>query len=101
MAALTAQRWNPAIRAFSQRLKNAGKRNKVILTACMRKLLIILNTMVKNQTPGSTTTPSQPLDNQHSRSAVNPSGRISSRVALISRSDRSADGSLVPVAVGR
>jgi transposase len=50
MAALTATRFNPVIRTFADRLKQAGKRTKVILTACMRKLLVILNTMVRNQT---------------------------------------------------
>jgi len=48
MAALTARRCNPAIRALSQRLEAAGKPFKVVLTACMRKLLVILNTIVKN-----------------------------------------------------
>jgi len=38
------------IRAFAERLQQAGKRPKVIPTACMRKLLVILNTMVRNQT---------------------------------------------------
>lgn len=47
MAALTAKRCNPVIRAFAQRLEAAGKPFKVIITACMRKLLIILNTMLK------------------------------------------------------
>jgi transposase len=50
MAAFNAKRCNPVIRAFAQRLEEAGKRRKVILTACMRKLLVILNTMVRNQT---------------------------------------------------
>jgi transposase len=54
MAALTARRCNPAIRTFADRLKQAGKRNKVILIACMRKLLVILNTMVRNQTAWNT-----------------------------------------------
>jgi transposase len=54
MAALTAKRWNPVIRAFADRLEKAGKRNKVILTACMRKLLVILNTMLRNQTTWKT-----------------------------------------------
>lgn len=49
MAALTAQRYNPVIRAFAQRLKAQGKPFKVIITACMRKLLVILNTLVKNR----------------------------------------------------
>ena len=41
---------NPLIRAFADRLAALGKKPKVILTACMRKLLVILNTMVKNKT---------------------------------------------------
>ena len=50
MAALTARRCNPVIKAFADRLQAAGKPAKVILVACMRKLLVILNTMVRNQT---------------------------------------------------
>ncbi|MGB4548733.1 MAG: IS110 family transposase [Syntrophales bacterium] len=50
MAALTASRCNPVIRAFYQRLRLAGKPAKVALVACMRKLLVILNAMVKNNT---------------------------------------------------
>jgi transposase len=50
MAALNARRFNPVIRAFADRLAALGKKPKVILTACMRKLLVILNTMVKNKT---------------------------------------------------
>lgn len=49
MAALTAWRCNPLIRAFADRLQRAGKPFKVILTACMRKLLIILNVLAKNR----------------------------------------------------
>jgi len=51
MAALVATRKNPVIRAFYQRLCQAGKAKKLALTACMRKLLTILNVMVKNGTP--------------------------------------------------
>lgn len=51
MAALTAVRWNPAIRGFYQRLVAAGKPKKVALVACMRKLLTILNTMVRSNQP--------------------------------------------------
>jgi transposase len=51
MAALTARRCNPLIRAFARRLEDAGKPFKVVITACMRKLLVILNTMVKTNTP--------------------------------------------------
>jgi hypothetical protein len=46
MAALVATRFNPVIRAFYQRLEAAGKPKKVALTACMRKLLTILNAMM-------------------------------------------------------
>jgi len=51
MAALVATRFNPVIRAFYQRLEAAGKPKKVALTACMRKLLTILNAMVRHQIP--------------------------------------------------
>lgn len=51
MGALVATRRNPVIRAFYQRLVAAGKPKKVALTACMRKLLIILNAMVRQQAP--------------------------------------------------
>lgn len=47
MAALSARRHNPVIRKFADRLKDQGKLPKVIITACMRKLLVILNTMIK------------------------------------------------------
>jgi len=50
MSSLTAIRHNPVIRAFYERLIRAGKRPKVAITACMRKLLVILNTMVKTKT---------------------------------------------------
>ena len=48
MAALVATRYNPVLRDFYQRLCAAGKPKKVALTACMRKLLTILNVMIKN-----------------------------------------------------
>ena len=51
MAALTARRSNPLIREFAQRLEAAGKPFKVVITACMRKLLVILNAMVKLNLP--------------------------------------------------
>ena len=50
MAALVATRRNPVIRAFYQRLLTAGKPKKVALTACMRKLLTILNAMLHANT---------------------------------------------------
>jgi len=51
MSALGATRFNPVIRVFYQRLCAAGKAKKVALTACMRKLLTMLNAMLKHQTP--------------------------------------------------
>ena len=51
MAALVGARHNPVIKAFYQRLRRAGKPAKVALTACMRKLLVILNTMLKTGQP--------------------------------------------------
>ena len=49
MAALVASRHNTTIKAFHDRLKAQGKRAKVVIVACMRKLLIILNAMMKKQ----------------------------------------------------
>lgn len=51
MAAFNAIRYNPVIAAFAARLAAAGKPFKVVVTAAMRKLLIILNTIVKTNTP--------------------------------------------------
>ncbi|MEF7617219.1 transposase [Aquincola sp. MAHUQ-54] len=51
MAALTASRRNPAIKAFYERLIAAGKLPKVALVACMRKLLTTLNAMVRTNQP--------------------------------------------------
>ncbi|MDP3285275.1 MAG: IS110 family transposase [Desulfobacterales bacterium] len=50
MCALTAIRCNPIIKSFYNRLVKAGKLPKVAITACMRKLLVTLNVMVKNGT---------------------------------------------------
>jgi len=51
MAAIVATRYNPVIKTFYQRLCQAGKAKKLALTACMRKLLTILNAMLKSGTP--------------------------------------------------
>jgi transposase len=51
MAALVATRHNPVLARFYQRLRAAGKRPKVALVATMRKLLTILNAMLKQQRP--------------------------------------------------
>ncbi len=50
MAALVATKRNTVIRGFYQRLVAAGKPKKLALVACMRKLLTILNTMVRMRT---------------------------------------------------
>jgi transposase len=47
MTAIVALRHNPTIKAFYQRLKSKGKESKVAIVACMRKLLTILNLLVK------------------------------------------------------
>jgi transposase len=51
MCTLSAIRWNPAIRPFYQRLMQTGKTHKVATTACARKLLTILNAMMKTNKP--------------------------------------------------
>ncbi len=48
LAALCGRRWNPALRPFYERLRAAGKPKKVALIACARKLLTILNAMVRD-----------------------------------------------------
>jgi transposase len=58
MATLSAIRHNPVIKEFYQRLLDKGKLKKVALTACMRKLLVILNTMVKSGQDWNPPTPS-------------------------------------------
>jgi transposase len=68
MAALVASRWNPALACFYRRLRDRGKPAKVALVAVMRKLLTILNAMIKHQarwnpkaasTPASTSRPAR------------------------------------------
>lgn len=51
MAAVAGTRFNPVLRRFYRRLRTAGKPAKVALTACMRRLITILNAMVKTQQP--------------------------------------------------
>jgi transposase len=50
-AALAAKRCNPTIRVFAERLEQAGKPFKVVIVACMRKLLTIMNALLKNNAP--------------------------------------------------
>jgi transposase len=51
MCTLVATRRNPVLRAFYARLLAAGKKPKVSLTACMRKFIIMLNAILRHQTP--------------------------------------------------
>lgn len=57
MGALAANRHNPLIRALYTRLLARGKAKKVALVACMRKLLVILNAMMRDQQPWRQTAP--------------------------------------------
>lgn len=61
MATLSAVRYNPALAEFYQRLLRAGKSKKLALVACARKLLVILNAMLRDNRPW---TPAH-LDPQH------------------------------------
>jgi transposase len=51
MAALSARRFNPVLKAFADRLAAAGKAAKVVLVAVARKLLVIANAVVRDQQP--------------------------------------------------
>lgn len=51
MATVSAKRCNPLIKAFAEKLERAGKPYKVLMIACMRKLLTIMNAMIKNNMP--------------------------------------------------
>ena len=48
MAALVASKWNPTLKDFRDRLKAAGKKPKVALVAVMRKMIVTLNAMIRN-----------------------------------------------------
>ena len=76
MGALVATRRNPALRAFYRRLLGAGKPKKVALIACMRKLLTILNAMIRTRTMW--------------REIAQPENACLSRQLLSSRSCRAA-----------
>ena len=54
IAALAAKKFNPVLRKFYERLLKHGKQKKVALTACMRKLLVILNAMMRTNQPWRT-----------------------------------------------
>ncbi len=51
MATLSAMRFNPVIKVFADRLRTAGKPFKVVAVACIRKLLTILNVMLRDNQP--------------------------------------------------
>jgi transposase len=59
MAALSATRYEPTIKLFYQRLLQAGKPKKVALTACMHKLLTIINAVIKSGKPWQAGYPQQ------------------------------------------
>lgn len=62
----SASRWNPVIRVFYRRLRDNGKPPQVAQVACMRKLLTILNAMVRDSRPWDPTMPLSQLAAQHS-----------------------------------
>lgn len=66
MSILSATKYNPVIRVFYQRLRAQGKPPKVAMVACMRKLLTILNAMVRDNRPWDPSIPLQQLRTQHS-----------------------------------
>jgi len=57
MATVAALRSNPVLKAFAKNLRRNGKRGKVVIIACMRKLVVIMNTMVKENSHWKETTP--------------------------------------------
>ncbi len=62
----SATRWNPVIRVFYQRLRANGKAPKVAQVACMRKLLTLLNAMLRDARPWDPSIPLEQLQLQHS-----------------------------------
>jgi transposase len=66
MSILSATKWNPVIRVFYARLRAQGKPPKVAMVACMRKLLTILNAMVRDERAWDPDIPLDQLRFQHS-----------------------------------
>ena len=62
MGALVAAKHNPAIREFYERLVESGKPKKLALTACMRKLITILNSMLRHGEYWREPAPQVPLE---------------------------------------
>jgi transposase len=63
MGAVVAMRYNPVIKAFYERLVERGKSKKLALTACVHKMLVILNAMVRDNLPWRVTDNLQPIVN--------------------------------------
>ncbi|BAB72264.1 IS110 family transposase [Anabaena sp. FACHB-709] len=63
MGAVVAMRHNPVIKAFYERLVERGKSKKLALTACVHKMLVILNAMVRDNLPWRVTDNLQPIPN--------------------------------------
>ena len=61
MGAVVAMRHNRVIKAFYERLVERGKAKKLALTACVRKILVILNAMVRSHQPWQQQEPLQPI----------------------------------------
>ncbi len=76
MSTLVASRRNPVVQAFYARLLAAGKKPKVALTACMRKLLVILNTMLRDQTPWTAEAATLPRATPAALSAAKSGGAV-------------------------
>ncbi len=66
MSILSATKWNPVIRTFYLRLRAQGKPPKVAMVACMRKLLTILNAMIRDRRKWDPAIPLEQLRLQHS-----------------------------------
>lgn len=79
MATLAATRFNPVIKAAYQRLRGIGKAPKVALVACMRKLLVILNAIVRS---------GQPWRNAETRASIWPRPALPRRGVAQGRSRR-------------
>jgi transposase len=73
---LAASRRNPVVQAFYTRLLAARKKPKVALTACMRKLLVILNTMLRDQTPWTAAPATLPRATPAALSAASGGGAV-------------------------
>ena len=79
--ALVGSRYNPVLRGLYQRLLTAGKPKKVALTACMRKLLTILNAMVKSGQPWSSPVSNNTHKSPHTQTIAIDSDKLSYRAS--------------------